>query len=61
MGYYLASKMDEILPFTLMWMELEGIMLSKISQSEKCIYMVSLTCNLRNKIEGHRGREGKVK
>ena len=30
--YYLAIKKNEILPFTTMWMELEGIMLSEISQ-----------------------------
>ena len=33
--YYSAIKKNEILPFTTMWMELEGIMLSEISQSEK--------------------------
>ena len=33
--YYLAIKMNVILPFATMWMELEGIMLSEISQSEK--------------------------
>ena len=35
MEYYLAIKKNEILPFTTTWMELEGIMLSEISQSEK--------------------------
>ena len=30
--YYLAIKKNEILPFAIMWMELEGIRLSKISQ-----------------------------
>ena len=30
--YYLAIKKKEILPFATMWMELEGIMLSEISQ-----------------------------
>ena len=33
--YYSAIKKNEILPFVTMWMELEGIMLSEISQSEK--------------------------
>ena len=33
--YYSAVKMNEILPFATMWTELEGIMLSEISQSEK--------------------------
>ena len=32
---YSAIKKNEILPFATTWMELEGIMLSKISQSEK--------------------------
>ena len=35
MEYYLAMRKNEILPFATMWMELEGIMLSEISQSEK--------------------------
>ena len=33
--YYLAIKKNEILPFATIWMELEGIMLSEISQSER--------------------------
>ena len=35
MEYYLAIKKNKILPFATMWMELEGIMLSEICQSEK--------------------------
>ena len=35
MEYYSAIKKDEILSFATTWMELEGIMLSEISQSEK--------------------------
>ena len=31
-GYYSAVKKNEILPFTATWMDLEGIMLSEISQ-----------------------------
>ena len=31
--YYLAIKKKEILPFATRWMDLEGIMLSEISQS----------------------------
>ena len=42
MEYYAAIKRSEILPFAT-WMELEGIMVSEISQSEKDDYhMVSL-------------------
>ena len=41
--YYSAIRKDEYLPFTSMWMELEGITLCEISQSEKNNYhMVSL-------------------
>ena len=43
MEYYEAIKRNEILPFAMTWMELEGIMLSEISQSEKDNYhMISL-------------------
>ena len=43
MEYYSAIRNDEYLPFASMWMELEGIMLSKISQRRIIIdRMVSL-------------------
>ena len=62
MEYYSAIKKNEILPFAMTWMELECIMLSEISQSEKNKYhMISLMWNLRNKIDEYRGREGKIK
>ena len=32
MEYYLATQKNEIFPFATTWMELEGIMLSEISQ-----------------------------
>jgi len=35
MEYYAAIKRNEILPFATTWIELEGVMLSEISQSEK--------------------------
>ena len=41
MEYYLATRKNEIRPFTATWMELEGIMLSEISQPEKDIYFHS--------------------
>ena len=45
MEYHSAIRKDEILPFTLTWIELEGIMLSEMSQSEKDNYhMISLIC-----------------
>ena len=43
MEYYLTMRKNEIMPFAAMWMELEAIMLSEISQSEKDrYYMFSL-------------------
>ncbi|KAF0886483.1 LORF2 protein, partial [Crocuta crocuta] len=38
MGYYLTMTKNEILPLPTTWIELEGIMLSEISQSEKDRY-----------------------
>ena len=43
MEYYLAKRKNEIWPFVATWMELEGIMLSEISQSETDT-MFSLIC-----------------
>ena len=42
MVYYSAIKKNEILPFATTWMEIEGIMLSEISQSEKDKYHMTL-------------------
>ena len=42
MEYYSAIKKNEMLPFATTWMELQGIMLSESSQSEKNKYMTSL-------------------
>ena len=36
----LAIKMNEILSFAVAWMDLEGIMLSEISQTERQIWYV---------------------
>ena len=54
--YYSAIK-NEILLFAMTWIELESIMLSKISQSEKDKYnMVSLICGIKE-TEQHRGKK----
>ena len=43
--YYSAIRKDEYLSFTSTWIELKGVMLSEISQSEKRSYrMVALIC-----------------
>ena len=45
--YYLAVKKKKILPFASIWMDLENIMLSEISQSQKDKYhMTSLICGI---------------
>ena len=45
--YYSAIRKRQILPFATTWMELEGIMLSEISQVEKDKYqMISLICGV---------------
>ena len=47
MEYYSAIKNNEILSFAAIWMDLEGIMLSEISQTEKDKYcMRSLICGI---------------
>ena len=60
MEYHSAIKKKETLPFATTWLELEGIMLSEISQSDKELYDLTDTWNLRNKTEDH-GRRGKNK
>ena len=58
MEYYLAMRRNEIMPFAVMWMKLEGIMLSEISQSERHIsYIFTHMRILRNLTEDHGGRE----
>ena len=47
MEYYSAVKKKKILPFAAVWMDLENIMLSEISQSGKDKYhMISLICGI---------------
>ena len=44
-----SLKKSKILPFVTMWVNLKGIMLSKISQTEKADYStISLACAIRN-------------
>ena len=47
MEYYSDIKKNKILPLAATWMDLEGIMLSEISQTEKDKYcMISLICGI---------------
>ena len=60
MEYYSATRKNEILPFATMWVELECIMLSEISQVRERQIPFDFThmWNLRNKIDEHMGRGG---
>jgi hypothetical protein len=47
MEFYSAMKKNEILSFTSIWIELENIILSKVSQAQKTKnHMFSLICGL---------------
>ena len=47
MEYYSAIKENKILPFAATWMDLEGIVLNEISQTEKDKYcMMSFICGI---------------
>ena len=61
MEHYSAVKKNEILPFATTWMELEGIMLSEISQLERDKnHMTTHMRTLRYKTDEHKGREAKI-
>ena len=50
MEYYSALKRNEILSFAATWMDLEIILLSEVSQTEKGKYrMISLVCGILKK------------
>ena len=47
MEYYSAIIKNEILPYATTWMDIEGIMLSKMTQTEKYKYCIfSLICGI---------------
>ena len=47
MEYYSAIKKNEILPLVTTWMDLEGIMLSEVSQTKKDKHcMISFLCGI---------------
>ena len=47
MEYYLAIKKNEIMPYAATWMDLEIIILSEASQTEKEKYqMISFICRI---------------
>ena len=48
MEYYPVIKKKEIVPFAAVWMELEIIILSEVSQKEKDRYSITYTWNLKH-------------
>ena len=47
MEYYSATKNNDIMPFAATWIDLEIIILSEVSQTDKEKYhMISLTCGI---------------
>ena len=50
--YYSAVKENEIMPFTATWMDLEIIILSEVSQTDKDKYhAISFTCGIQKMIQ----------
>ena len=60
MEYYLAIKKNEILPFAITWIKLEGITLSKIRERQISNDITHIR-TLRDKTDEHKGRETKAK
>jgi hypothetical protein len=44
--YHSATKKDEILPFAIIWMKAENMMLNEISQAQNDKCMISLMCRI---------------
>ena len=45
MKYYSATRKNEMMPFLAIWMQLEIIILSEVSQKDK-YHMISLMCGI---------------
>ena len=46
MEYYSATRKDDVMLFAATWMDLEFVILSEVSQTQKNKYMISLTCGI---------------
>ena len=60
MEYYSAIKKNEILPFATTWMELEGIILSEISQRKTEIIWLHSYEDFKRKPDEHKKKETKI-
>ena len=57
--YYSTIKKNEILPFAITWIELEGIMLSEIREKQRSYDFIHVR-TLRYKTDEHKGKEAKM-
>ena len=48
MEYHSAIKKNKTMPFTVMWMDLETVILSEVGQTEKSKYTISLNEKSKN-------------
>ena len=60
MEYYSPIKKNDISPFATTWIELEGIMLSKVRERQ-ISYDFTYMRTGRDKTDEHKGREGKMR
>ena len=51
MEYYSAIKRNEIMPFAVTWKDLETVILSEVSQTEKDKYHPSLICGIKKTVQ----------
>ena len=49
MEFYSAVKKNKRMPFAATWMDLEIVILSEVSQTQKDKYMILLTCGILKK------------
>ena len=47
MEYYPTIKKNKIMPFAATWMDLEIVILSEVSQTEKDNYMILFICGIK--------------
>ena len=58
--YYSAIKKNEILPFVTTWMDIEGIILNEVSQTEKdkyCMFYLYAESEKQNQMNKHNKTE----
>ena len=58
--YYSAIKINESLPFASIQMDLEGVVLSEISQRKKILYNITCMRNLKRKTSEYITRKKKT-